>query len=657
MELNDNRAVYRSRLLLDQDNAVRGANLARMYDQVGLGDISLREAAKAVSYDYTSFSSHQFLADSLTTRRDPNRFNLRDETVWFNEYLLASLLSPVGAGPTSQNVSQQEYARLFDRDRIGLASSTDYFSNGRWREIASQFGQVGRSSYALDVEHYSQGDSNQNQDVTRTEWWSRIKQEVSARDTLMLLTKVQNSTSGDNRRYYAPAERDLDIQYHEEQAPLAVAGWHRTWNPGSHTLVLAGRLESQVDFTDLNRPVTMIDRDDITGDYVVSNSVPKAVYSSSYELFLGEVQHIVSGDWGNVVFGSRVEEGSTDSSSKLVTGTNVGLAGLVGQTELLSHANQDYQKLIGYLYGQPRLNRNLQLMLGASVDDVRSPLAHYTIPVDDAAIEKLRLLPKAGLLWNRYPWLTLRTLYAETMGGLSFDESFRLEPSQLLGFPQSFRTLIPETEPGIVGLPHHQTTGISLDFKINAAVFLGVGLQELRGDVERAQGIIRYSALPAAFHYADSSLGSARYRERELWASIHCLAGPWLSMATKYRYVDSTLGQSYQENAMQADFESQHQAGLHELRTSVLVHHESGGFASLEHRFLGQMSSGYGATRPNESFSQLNAYVGWRLRNSRADVTIGLLNLANQDYRLNPLTPFDDLSRQRTLHARFRFYF
>src|SRR5439155_23984481 len=40
IELNDNRAVYRSRLLLDQDRAVRGANLAAIYRDSGMTDVS-----------------------------------------------------------------------------------------------------------------------------------------------------------------------------------------------------------------------------------------------------------------------------------------------------------------------------------------------------------------------------------------------------------------------------------------------------------------------------------------------------------------------------------------------------------------------------------------------------------------------------------------
>ena len=35
IELNDNRAVYRSRQLLDSDRATRGANLAQIYDTLG----------------------------------------------------------------------------------------------------------------------------------------------------------------------------------------------------------------------------------------------------------------------------------------------------------------------------------------------------------------------------------------------------------------------------------------------------------------------------------------------------------------------------------------------------------------------------------------------------------------------------------------------
>ena len=53
-ELNDNRSIYRSGLLLDQDRAVRSANLALIYAKAGMDDVALREASRAVSSDYAA---------------------------------------------------------------------------------------------------------------------------------------------------------------------------------------------------------------------------------------------------------------------------------------------------------------------------------------------------------------------------------------------------------------------------------------------------------------------------------------------------------------------------------------------------------------------------------------------------------------------------
>src|SRR5262249_5919891 len=108
--LNDNRSVYRSQLLLDQDEAVRAANLATMYRDAGMDDVSIREAARAVNYDYANYSAHHFLADSYDAMRDPNDINLRYETPAESEYLVANLLAPVSAGTLSPTISQGEYS-------------------------------------------------------------------------------------------------------------------------------------------------------------------------------------------------------------------------------------------------------------------------------------------------------------------------------------------------------------------------------------------------------------------------------------------------------------------------------------------------------------------------------------------------------------------
>jgi hypothetical protein len=60
---NDNRAAYRSRLLLDQDLAARSAALGRIYSDLGFEQLGLVEGWKSVNTDPGDYSGHRLLAD------------------------------------------------------------------------------------------------------------------------------------------------------------------------------------------------------------------------------------------------------------------------------------------------------------------------------------------------------------------------------------------------------------------------------------------------------------------------------------------------------------------------------------------------------------------------------------------------------------------
>ena len=198
IELNDNRAVYRSRSLLDEDRAVRSSSLARIYQDAGMNEVSFSEATRAVSYDYGNYSAHLFLSESYDALRDPARFNLRYETPWFSEWLMANLLSPVGGTPLSQHISLQEYSRLFERNRLGLVSQTEYRSDGQIREVASQYGRYDNSAYALDLDYQHNTGVRPNNELDRLEFYGTFKQQITPQDSLLLLTEIQNYHAGDN---------------------------------------------------------------------------------------------------------------------------------------------------------------------------------------------------------------------------------------------------------------------------------------------------------------------------------------------------------------------------------------------------------------------------------------------------------------------------
>ncbi|HEX6853582.1 MAG TPA: tetratricopeptide repeat protein [Candidatus Polarisedimenticolaceae bacterium] len=115
IELNDNRAVYRSRLLLDEDKAVRGADLARIFNDLGFEEAGLVAARRSVDRDPANHSGHLFLAGNY---RNVPRF----ASAFLSEVLQARIFQPLSVNAARPDVvnasaSFNEYTSLFDRPR------------------------------------------------------------------------------------------------------------------------------------------------------------------------------------------------------------------------------------------------------------------------------------------------------------------------------------------------------------------------------------------------------------------------------------------------------------------------------------------------------------------------------------------------------------
>ena len=96
---------------------------------------------------------------------------------------------------------------------------------------------------------------------------------------------------------------------------------------------------------------------------------------------------------------------------------------------------------------------------------------------------------------------------------------------------------------------------------------------------------------------------------------------------------------------------------LHQVSLTANFHHRSGLFAQWETAWYHQNSSGYLPTLATEDFWQHNAMVGYRFPRRQAELRVGLLNLTDADYRLNPLNLHADLPRGRTLAVSLRLNF
>ena len=170
---NDDRAVYRSRLLLDQDAAAREASLARAFDDVGFQQLGVLAATDALGQDPTNASAHRLLADiyAQTPRYDIARVS---------ESLQSQLLQPLSltpvqpslvtrdlnilraSGPTQ--VGLNEFNPLFERDALRFNGSAVVGNNDTIGDEVVFSGLKRRFAFALGQYHYETAGFRPNND-------------------------------------------------------------------------------------------------------------------------------------------------------------------------------------------------------------------------------------------------------------------------------------------------------------------------------------------------------------------------------------------------------------------------------------------------------------------------------------------------------------
>lgn len=661
-ELNDNRSVYRSKLLLDQDQAVRGANLARMYYDVGMYDWSVREAAQAVDNDYANYSSHLFLANSYDALRDPKQINLRYETPWLSQLLVADLLAPVGAVSLSQNVSQQEYSRMFDGNQVGVYNDTVYSSHGDWLENASQYGSQGNTGFSLD-EHYNQNHGfRPNNDLQDFGVTAKLKQQLSQQDSLFFEAYDDSFHSGDVRQYYSQNQASTSLRTSEAQVNL-YAGYHREWAPGVHTLVLVGRLEDRFSLDDTNSPTHLFTTTPggvPTG--LTTFGLPFSFYSE-LEAYTAEVQQIFQMEQHTFVFGGRYQTGTVENNSSLIDthqlvfvppASFVPQAFNQGISANLSRAN-----IYGYYDYQPF--KKLVLTAGLSYDHLDYPRNDEIPPVTSQQLNKDQISPKVGFRWQPLEKTTIRGAWTRSLGGLFYDSSVRLEPTEIAGFNQAFRSMLPESVVGLVPGSRFETFDIAVDQEFPTRTYFTAVAQLMKSSGEQGQGYLFHSGPGSTF--AGELDDRFDYSARSLTLIANQLVCDEFALGASYTIESARLTDQvpFVPGGLSPGFSpsanSTVKGVLQQAHFYGLYSHPCGFFGKAELVWSAQSNSGYSVNLPGDDFVQVNAFAGYRLPHRRAQFQIGVLNINNRDYQLNPLNLYTELPRQRTMIAEVKFEF
>jgi hypothetical protein len=245
IDLNDNRVVYRSRLLLDQDLASRGARLGRIYNDLGFQQLALVEGWKFIAEDPSNFSAHRLLADMYAAL--PRHAIARD-----SELLQSQLLQPINIDPVQPrlanngldflddtfpaNAGFNEFARLVAANeplRIqadGIVGTQETLIDNI---IAS--GIYNRFSYSLGQFHFGTDGIRPNNDLTQNLYTAYAQAAVTPATSVMSQLFYTDEDFGD-RAVRFNLDDFLPQLRVNRNISIARVGGHHSFGPRSTLL-------------------------------------------------------------------------------------------------------------------------------------------------------------------------------------------------------------------------------------------------------------------------------------------------------------------------------------------------------------------------------------------------------------------------------------
>lgn len=578
IELNDNRAVYRSRLLLDQDQAAREASLARVYNDLGFTGVAFTEGLKSLNADPANYSAHRLLADMYSFL--PNRENSR-----VSEVLQSQLLQPISIMPVPPKLAQNklfilegtgpggasfnEYNPLFTSNRLALNAGGVAGGRGIVGDEVVQSGVWNRLSYSLGQFHYQTDGFRKNNDLTDDIRNVYVQYSLSSQTNLMGEYRRSQNENGDLQLRFDPTNF-TPTQRQEKGAESFRLGFHQSFAPSSD---LIGTVIHQH-----TRDVVNVFPDFLSFD-------------SKEDGYMGEAQYIFRSEFFHVVTG--VGQYMADRTDHDI---NFGSP----ETTPVDINNTDF-----YLYTLIRYPQGFTWTLGGSFDRLL-----------EATGDTQQLNPKLGVSWNILPETVLRAAAFRTLER-TLVSGQTLEPTQVAGFSQYFSDTPQRTSSW-----HY---GIGLDQRFSETLFGGL---EYSG---------RQMEVPFVAQDGEKVL-QADWNERVARAYLYWAPKAWLALTTEYQY--QVLERQRDSNGDEGIIEARthqipfgaafyHPSGFF-LKTTLTYVHQSGTF------------SGASTSSGEDQFCVVDAYIGYRLPKRWGVLSLGAKNLFDKRFHFqdpDPRTP------------------
>lgn len=489
IRLNDNRAVYRSRLLLDGDLAARSASIGRVYNDLGFPQRALVEGWRSLNYDPANFSAHRFQADLYAALP-------RHEIARVSELLQSQLLQPINLTPIQPRLAESsllvvsaggpadlsfnEFNPLFERNRVALQANGIVGENSTAGEEIVVSGLYNTVSLSAGQYHFKTDGFRENGDLKDDVYNIFAQWSPTPRTSVQAEYRSRKSEFGDLILNFYPEVFSRGLRQ-EPEYDLIRIGARQQFAPGS---VLIGSFI----YKDSKTPATITD----PGFSVLE-------IRDNEDSYIAEAQYLQRAGFVNVIAGAgySATDGTSDTSftDMIDPAFNFSFPTSLDQ----KHSN-------GYMYAYVNYPKNVTLTLGASYDRVRSERADI--------YDRSQFNPKFGITWNPVPDTTIRAAAFRVLKRtLVTDQT--IEPTQVAGFNQFFDE-INSTE--------YWRYGIAIDQKFTTTLF--GGLEFSRKELK----------VPFEFLVPDFIAGRTDWTENFASAYGYWAPHKWLSINAGYQY-------------------------------------------------------------------------------------------------------------------------
>ena len=586
IELNNNRAVYRSKLLLDQDLAARSASLARIYTDLDFDQLALVEGWKSVSTDPGNFSAHRLLADSYATLP-------RHQIARVSELLQAQLLQPINLTPLQPELAEAnlllyeglgpsdpsllEFNPLFTRNRLALQGSGVIGGNDTYGNNLIQSGVHNNWSYSIGQYHYESDGFRDNNDQDQNIYNLFVQNAVSFQTSVQAEVRLSDINQGDLPLRFDPNDfsESLDQELDTQSYRL---GLHHSFNPRS----------------ELIGSVIWADRDDTLKD----SEFGEFRADVDTDGYLAELQHLFRYGKFHITSGAGHFDGNTKEKVVIDFGPPF------GSSETRETANIDHDNL--YVYSQTDILTNATIIAGLSYDDY-----------SDNIIDRDQWNPKIGLLWDITGSTTLRAAAFRVLTRTVVSEQ-TIEPTQVAGFNQLYDDLEGSKS---------KRYGVALDQRFSNRLY--AGLEYSKREIDASFQVVPLPPAPAEVNIANSEEDLAR-------SYVYWTPNQSVALSAEYQYEDVDRDPDFPPDLLTGtsftDLET------HRVPLGVIFHWSSGWFAGLkatyvdqEGRFLDQFL--VSTTAEDDDFWIVDAGVGYRLPKRHGFLSIGVKNLFDESFK------------------------